>query len=51
MKKNNKHLCKDITKEGFMGRYKTRIDDKLSEYFYKDVSNIITDYLMINFKI
>ena len=51
IEKNNKLLCKDITKEGYMVRYKKQIDDKLSEYFYKDLSNIITDYLMINFKI
>ena len=51
MEKNNKLLCNDITKEGYIVRYKTQIDNKLSEYFYKDVSNIITDYLLINFKI
>lgn len=51
MKKNNNLLCNDITKEGYIVRYKTQINNKLSEYFYKDVSNIITDYLLINFKI
>jgi hypothetical protein len=51
IEKNNKQLCKDITKEGYMVMYKTKIDDKLSEYFYKDVSNMITDYLMINYTI
>jgi len=51
IEKNNKHLCKDITKEGYIVRYKTQIDDKLSDYFYKDVSNIITDYLVINYTI
>jgi hypothetical protein len=51
IEKNNKQLCKDITKEGYMVMYKTKIDDKLSEYFYKDVSNMITDYLVINYTI
>ena len=51
IEKNNKQLCKDITKEGYMVMYKTKIVDKLSEYFYKDVSNMITDYLMINYTI
>ena len=48
---NNKLLCKDISKEGYDIRYKKQIYDKLNEYFYKDVSNIITDYLIINFRI